>query len=97
MAFQRALFRDVLSMSAKEGASSLTMQLARNSLPLGGRSLSRKLLKEMFQSNDFGCLLSHVASNLLRRSNATVSFSFLRSDDLSGRPKVLSSTSQLNK
>src|SRR5207249_1937327 len=34
----RALTRDVLSMSAKEGASSLTMQLARNSLPLGGRS-----------------------------------------------------------
>src|SRR5262245_15686979 len=32
----RALVRDVVSMSAKEGASSLTMQLARNSLPLGG-------------------------------------------------------------
>src|SRR5262249_1622089 len=31
----RALARDVVSMSAKEGASSLTMQLARNSLPLG--------------------------------------------------------------
>ncbi len=41
----RALTRDVLSMSAREGASSLTMQLARNSLPLGGRTFSRKLLE----------------------------------------------------
>src|SRR5246127_3162126 len=41
----RALTRDILSMSAKEGASSLTMQLARNSLPLGGRTFSRKLLE----------------------------------------------------
>src|SRR6267143_3893526 len=43
----RALARDVLSRSAKEGASSLTMQLARNSLPLGGRTSSRKLLEAM--------------------------------------------------
>src|SRR5438270_13598215 len=43
----RALSRDVLTMSAKEGASSLTMQLARNSLPLGGRTFSRKLLEAM--------------------------------------------------
>src|SRR5499427_3656363 len=43
----RALSRDLVSMSAKEGASSLTMQLARNSLPLGGRSFSRKLLEAM--------------------------------------------------
>src|SRR5215467_778189 len=43
----RALTRDVTSMSAKEGASSLTMQLARNSLPLGGRTFSRKLLEAM--------------------------------------------------
>src|SRR2546429_8501871 len=43
----RALTRDILSMSAKEGASSLTMQLARNSLPLGGRTLSRKFLEAM--------------------------------------------------
>jgi penicillin-binding protein 1A len=43
----RALSRDILSMSAKEGASSLTMQLARNSLPLGGRTFSRKLLEAM--------------------------------------------------
>src|SRR5215475_9111586 len=42
-----SLLRDVLSMSAKEGASSLTMQLARNSLPLGGRTFSRKLLEAM--------------------------------------------------
>src|SRR6478736_531960 len=43
----RALTRDVVSMKAKEGASSLTMQLARNSLPLGGRTFSRKLLEAM--------------------------------------------------
>src|SRR5437879_6097236 len=43
----RALMRDVLSGSAKEGASSITQQLARNSLPLGGRNVSRKLLEAM--------------------------------------------------
>src|ERR1700736_2733378 len=43
----RALVRDVLSRSAKEGASSITQQLARNSLPLGGRTLRRKLLEAM--------------------------------------------------
>src|ERR1700736_4582667 len=43
----RALVRDVLSASAKEGASSITQQLARNSLPLGGRTLSRKFLEAM--------------------------------------------------
>jgi penicillin-binding protein 1A len=43
----RALVRDVLSRSAKEGASSITQQLARNSLPLGGRTLHRKLLEAM--------------------------------------------------
>jgi penicillin-binding protein 1A len=43
----RALSRDLMSMSAREGASSLTMQLARNSLPLGGRTFSRKLLEAM--------------------------------------------------
>src|ERR671918_947447 len=46
-AIMRALVRDVLSASAKEGASSITQQLARNSLPLGGRTLSRKLLEAM--------------------------------------------------
>jgi penicillin-binding protein 1A len=43
----RALVRDVLTGSAKEGASSITQQLARNSLPLGGRTISRKLLEAM--------------------------------------------------
>src|SRR6266566_3406616 len=43
----RALVRDIASASAKEGASSITQQLARNSLPLGGRTLSRKLLEAM--------------------------------------------------
>ena len=43
----RALVRDIASGSAKEGASSITQQLARNSLPLGGRTLSRKLLEAM--------------------------------------------------
>jgi penicillin-binding protein 1A len=43
----RALVRDIASRSVKEGASSITMQLARNSLPLGGRTISRKLLEAM--------------------------------------------------
>ena len=43
----RALVRDILSGSAKEGASSITQQLARNSLPLGGRTISRKMLEAM--------------------------------------------------
>src|SRR2546429_1497830 len=43
----RASIRDIMSGSAKEGASSITQQLARNSLPLGGRTLSRKLLEAM--------------------------------------------------
>ena len=43
----RALVKDILSVSAKEGASSITQQLARNSLPLGGRTLSRKILEAM--------------------------------------------------
>src|SRR5438067_496678 len=43
----RALVHDVLSGSAKEGASSITQQLARNSLPLGGRTISRKVLEAM--------------------------------------------------
>src|SRR3954453_12153699 len=43
----RALFRDIMSGSAKEGASSITQQLARNSLPLGGRTISRKILEAM--------------------------------------------------
>src|SRR4029079_1783153 len=43
----RALIKDIMAGSAKEGASSITQQLARNSLPLGGRTLSRKLLEAM--------------------------------------------------
>ncbi len=43
----RALYRDIKSGSAREGASSITQQLARNSLPLGGRTVSRKLLEAM--------------------------------------------------
>ena len=43
----RALYRDIVTRSTKEGASSITQQLARNSLPLGGRTLSRKLLEAM--------------------------------------------------
>src|SRR3989454_7023320 len=43
----RALVRDIITRSTKEGASSITQQLARNSLPLGGRTLSRKLLEAM--------------------------------------------------
>ena len=43
----RALVRDLLAGSAKEGASSITQQLARNSLPLGGRTISRKILEAM--------------------------------------------------
>src|SRR6188474_3452553 len=43
----RAAVRNITSGSAKEGASSITQQLARNSLPLGGRTLSRKVLEAM--------------------------------------------------
>src|SRR3954465_14127793 len=43
----RALVRSAMGRSAKEGASSITQQLARNSLPLGGRTLSRKILEAM--------------------------------------------------
>ena len=43
----RALYRDIASGSAKEGGSSITQQLARNSLPLGGRTLSRKALEAL--------------------------------------------------
>ena len=41
----RAAFRNLISRSKKEGASTLTQQLARNSLPLGGQTLDRKLLE----------------------------------------------------
>lgn len=41
----RAALRNLTSHSKKEGASTLTQQLARNSLPLGGQTLSRKMLE----------------------------------------------------
>ena len=41
----RAIFRNITSSSVKEGASTITQQLARNSLPLGGRNLRRKMLE----------------------------------------------------
>ena len=43
----RALYRDLVTGSAKEGASSLTQQLARNSLLLGGHTIRRKILEAM--------------------------------------------------
>ncbi|HZJ17306.1 MAG TPA: biosynthetic peptidoglycan transglycosylase, partial [Chthoniobacteraceae bacterium] len=41
----RALTRNVTRGSASEGASTITQQLARNSFPLGGKTLHRKLLE----------------------------------------------------
>ena len=41
----RALVRNVGSGSARQGASTLTQQLARNTFPLGGRNVHRKLLE----------------------------------------------------
>ena len=43
----RALYRNLTAGSVKEGASTITQQLARNSLPLGGRNLRRKMLEAM--------------------------------------------------
>lgn len=41
----RALVRNVGRGSAREGASTLTQQLARNSFPLGGKNIHRKILE----------------------------------------------------
>ena len=41
----RAVFRNLIHLHAREGASTLTQQLARNSFELGGRNLHRKLLE----------------------------------------------------
>ncbi len=41
----RAVVRNVTRRRAAEGASTLTQQLARNSLPLGGKTLTRKILE----------------------------------------------------
>jgi penicillin-binding protein 1A len=41
----RAVARNFTSKSAKQGASTLTQQLARNTFPLGGKNVHRKLLE----------------------------------------------------
>src|SRR5580693_5434595 len=41
----RAFLRDVVHLRVREGGSTITQQLARNSFPLGGRNLSRKILE----------------------------------------------------
>jgi penicillin-binding protein 1A len=41
----RALVRNLTHLSVREGASTITQQLARNSFTLGGRNLSRKILE----------------------------------------------------
>ena len=41
----RAIFRNLIHLHAREGASTITQQLARNSFPLGGKNLHRKLLE----------------------------------------------------
>jgi penicillin-binding protein 1A len=41
----RALMRDFAHLRVREGGSTITQQLARNSFPLGGRNLSRKILE----------------------------------------------------
>lgn len=41
----RATVRNVIHLHAREGASTLTQQLARNTFPLGGKNLHRKILE----------------------------------------------------
>src|ERR1700730_15393581 len=41
----RAFMRDVAHLRVREGGSTISQQLARNSFPLGGRNLSRKILE----------------------------------------------------
>jgi penicillin-binding protein 1A len=41
----RAVVRNVVSRSSAQGASTITQQLARNSFPLGGKNLHRKILE----------------------------------------------------
>ncbi len=41
----RALIRNVVQLRVREGGSTVTQQLARNSFALGGRNLSRKILE----------------------------------------------------
>src|SRR5260370_12114712 len=40
----RALMRNVAHLGVREGGSTITQQLARNSFTLGGRHLSRKIM-----------------------------------------------------
>jgi penicillin-binding protein 1A len=41
----RAFIRDIAHLHVREGGSTITQQLARNSFPLGGRNLNRKILE----------------------------------------------------
>ncbi len=41
----RAIVRDIVHLRVREGGSTITQQLARNSFPLGGRNLNRKILE----------------------------------------------------
>jgi len=41
----RALMRNLVQMGVREGGSTITQQLARNSFALGGRDISRKILE----------------------------------------------------
>ena len=41
----RAIVRNLIRLHAREGASTLTQQLARNTFPLGGKNLHRKILE----------------------------------------------------
>ena len=41
----RAFTRDIVHLRVREGGSTITQQLARNSFPLGGRNVSRKILE----------------------------------------------------
>ena len=41
----RAVVRNIVHFHVREGASTLTQQLARNSFPLGGKNLHRKMLE----------------------------------------------------
>src|ERR1700730_1274648 len=41
----RAFTRDMVHLRVREGGSTISQQLARNSFPLGGRNLSRKILE----------------------------------------------------
>lgn len=46
-AILRAMLRNISSASIREGGSTITQQLARNSFPLGGQTLHRKILEAL--------------------------------------------------